>query len=310
MIKLFRPESNRGRNRALIMITDKNNSVLAPDRIFTTLTTTQMNVEVIVVHDEMMLIKSTKRAMAEQTNLVNKAFTPAQLLIKDFCDGLFKMVKRTDKVADVLLYEIAESHLVLPHLTQQSEIKTWGKNLSDGETARMLLPGRVAMSNPTIAEVNTGVGDFNTKKTLQSTLKEAYGNASLAMTTRNKTTTDAVIKISWYEVRTRHSTGSLESQRRQDREYGLVYVSRIMKTFNVLVLDNATGLPIDGALVELIDTAKEGTTVVTGRVAIKSTVVDGATFNASHDDYHENEVTIEVSETTLDYNITIRLTAI
>ena len=309
-MELHRPISNRGRYRALTLITDKNNSVAAPDRIFTTLTTTEMNAEVTVVHDEIMLIRTSKRAMNEQTNLVNKAFDPAQILIKDFCEGLFKMVKRTDKVADVVLYDIAEGHMVLPHLTQQSEIKTWGKSLSDGETARMLLPGRVAMSNPTIAEVNTGVGDFNLKKTTQSGLKETYGAAVLAMTTRNKNTTDAVIKISWNEVRTRHSTGTIESQRRQDREYGLVYVSKIMKTFNILVVDNATGLPIVGAIVELIDTGKEGTTVVTGRVAIKSTVVDGATFNASHDLYHENEVTIEVSETTLEYNITIRLTAI
>jgi hypothetical protein len=310
MIRLHRPVSNRGRYRALLMITDKNNSVPLLDRIFTTQTTTQMNAEVIVVNDEILLIKSTKRDLNEQTKFVNEAMDPAVKLIKDFCEGLFKMVKRADQVADVVLYDIPESHLVYPKLTQQSDVKTVGKNMNDGETARVLLPGRVAMSNPTIGEVNTGVGAFNDLKTAQSTFKETYGNAVSAMTVRNKNTTDDVIKISWNEVRTRHSTGTIESQRRQDREYGLVYVSKIMKTFNILVLDNATGLPILAALVELIDTGKEGTTVVTGRVAIKSTVVDGATFNASHDGYNEGEVTIVVSEDILVYNVTIRLTAV
>ncbi len=309
-MELERPRSNRGRERALNMITAKNNSISIGDRIFTTLTTTRMNAEQTFVHNEMQLIKSTKRDLNEHSIFVNNAFGPAQQLIKDFSAGLFKLVKRSDQVADVALYEFVESHMVLPHVTQQSEITTWGKNLSDGETARMLLSGRVAMTNPTIAEVNAGVSDFNNKKTAQSNFKDVFGNAEEAMKTRNEETTDGVIKISWNEVRTRHSEGTIESQRRKDREYGLVYVSKVMKVVNILVLNNASGLPIKDAMVELIDTGKTGTTAADGKVAIKSTVVDGATFNASHDGYSENEVTIEVSEDTLSYDVTIRLTAI
>src|ERR1035437_7915277 len=307
MPTIYRPKSNRAREKALNMITNKNNSIPAVDRFFTTSTTSRMNARQVVVHDDMHLIATTNRDMNEASRIIKLAFKPDVVLIKDFLTGLFKLVKRTNTIDDVALYHIAVGDLELPKLTEQSAVALWGGYLSTGETDRVALAGRVAMSNPTIADVMVGVNDFATKKNIQSNFKDDNGNAKLAMDADN-IETDKVLKTAQDEVQVHFGEGTPEAKRRQGREYGLVWVSTIMKTFTITVLDNLTGLPLDLSHVELIETGKAGNTGVAGTVAINSTIMDLATFHASHPDYNDNEAAVVVHESTLVYAITIRLT--
>jgi hypothetical protein len=117
-------------------------------------------------------------------------------------------------------------------------------------------------------------------------------------------------KTIWNEVQVHFCEGKEEQKRTQGRLFGLVYVSKIKKTFNVIVVDNLTSAGLDLSLVELIDKGKEGTTGSLGAVSITSYVTYSATFAATHPDYLENEVMVVVTESITEYTITIRLTHI
>lgn len=306
-MQIYRPRSSRSREMALNKITTKNNSIPILNRFFTSTTTTRMNAQQVIVHDLNHNVATASSSLNGATIILNKAFVKVISFFKDFLEGLFRLVKRTDTVADVALYHIAVGHLVQPKLTKQEDVALWGEYLETGETDRMALVGRVAMSNPVIADVTTEVNDYATKFGIQSGCKDVLNNAEIARIEANPAT-DAIIKTMWNEVQVHFGEGTEEQKRTQGRQFGLVYVSKIKKTFNVIVVENLTSAPLDAALVELIDTGKEGTTGAAGTVAITSYVTDSATFAATHPLYLENEATVVVTESTTAYTITIRLT--
>src|SRR5665213_3518555 len=281
---IVRPASSRSRALALNKITTKNNSIPIPQRFFTSDTTTRMNARQIVVKDLNHDNAVAKRNLSTSKNLLNKDFGPVVILFKYFIEGLFKLTKRTDTAGDVALYNIAVGHQVLPKLSKQEDIALWGEYLETGEADRMALAGRVAMSNPSIADVMVGVNAYGTKKIAQSGLKDALENTIVARKIGSPAT-DIIIKKAQDEVQVHFGEGTDEEKRMNGREFGLVWISKILKTFNIIVLDDVTGLPIDMAIVELIEASKEGTTGPLGTVPIKSYVMDLATFNASHDLY-------------------------
>jgi len=304
---IFRPNSSRSRELALNKCITKNNGIPILERFFTPTTTTRMNAQQVIVTDLNHNVATANSGLNTATATLNKEFLKVMLFIKDFLEGLFRLVKRTDTATDLSLYHIAVSHPVLPKLDVQEAVALWGGYLVTGETDRMALAGRVAMANPAIADVTTEVDDYALKFGIQSGCKDVLIAAEIARQEANPAT-DTIIKTMWNEVQVHFGEGTEEQKRTQGRLFGLVYVSKIKKTFNVIVVDNLTSAVLDAALVELIDTGKEGTTGPLGTVAITSYVTDSATFAATHPDYLENEATIVVTESTTEYTITIRLT--
>jgi len=241
------------------------------------------------------------------TPTVEEGFDVGKELCASYFKGMFRIVKSVDKrPGDVAFYHIAVSKIVAPKINKHNDLTTWGGYITVGETDRVAAGG-TAMANPTAGNVGTGVGDFNTKILTYSGLKEAFGAAGSELALTNDAT-DIVIKKVWDTVGTYYDEGTDSTKRVGGREYGIVYVSKVKKTFNLLILNNTTGAPIPDASIELVETGLTRVAGLAGTIAMISTITASATFLASAVGFADNQVIVVVEETTLSYNVTIRLT--
>jgi hypothetical protein len=308
MPHLILPKSARGRQRGLNRLKTKNDSVPLLDQIITAPTKARLNTQQSVVTIKMDAVAVAKRNMNLGTKTVKTAWLDGKSLIADYFKGMFRIVKRVDKrISDVVFYHIAESRIVAPTISKLDDVTLWGGYIETGETNRVAAGGTV-MANPSAADVAVGIGDFNTKTIAQSGLKDGFNTTRTNLATENEET-DKVIKKAYAELGTFYDEGTQANKRLYLVEYGVTYGSEIKKTFNVTVLNNLTGDRIFVANVELIETGLERNTGAAGQDAVLvSVVMDSATFAASHEGFVDGDsATITVSETTLVYNVTIRL---
>jgi hypothetical protein len=253
-------------------------------------------------------IAVAKRNMNLGTKSVKTAWLIGKGLIGDYFIGLFRIVKKVDKrISDVVYYHIAESRLVNPNISKLDDVTLWGGYVATGETNRVAAGGTV-MANPSAADVATGVGDFDTKTIAQSGLKDIF-NTKRGLLAMENVETDGVIKKSIGELSTFYNEGTQANKHLYMVEYGVTFGSNVKKTFNVTVLNNVTGVRLFLADVELIETGLARKTGAAGQDAVmQSVVMDSATFAAQHEGFEDGDsATIVVSETTLVYNVTIRL---
>jgi hypothetical protein len=239
--------------------------------------------------------------LAEQskhTALVRAAFLEAQIHISHFIQvfDLGVARKKFPKAARAY-YQLPASSKKLPRLHREDDITHWGDNLVAGDANR-IANGGAAMSNPSIAEVQTVVDDFRTKNLDQSNKKDAYGRAQKEV---KKLVPEArkVIRKVWDEVETFYNEHAAPNKRRKAREWGIVYSSDVLLTFNFVITD-VNGHAVDAAIIELDET---GNTVETksGTAQMKSQVSDFATFIVKHDGFATQKVEkeLEVGERSL-----------
>lgn len=303
------PHSDIGRTKALSTAKAKDASMPSGDKFLTTPTRTRL-VAIEGTYKTALLNRGV--ALAAQTvgtaandiakdNLRKFASHFIQVFNLGIARGVYTKQQRS-------YFQIDVNSEALPPLSTESDLLLWAGRIVDGDAARVTAGG-AAMSNPTAAQVATALTAFNTSNNAQGNLKSTYDHAQETVAALN-TEADAVIKKVWDEVETFYNEEPTPSLRRHAREFGVIYISEIINTFNIIVYDSATGTPLSGATVEVVETGNTKTTGNDGLAQITSNVTDTANILCTLSGYKDQTVTVNLATDQTAYDVVIQLVQI
>lgn len=203
-------------------------------------------------------------------------------------------------------YQLDINSEAVPPLTSEADITLWGQHIAEGDALRTGVGGD-DMENPTAVEVAAAVLLFTNANTGQSTLKDTYDDMLEAIDAL-RPEADGVIKKVWDEVETFYNEEEAASKRRNAREWGVIYVSDIPLTFHITVTDGNTSLPLEGVLVEMLETGNDVTTNSAGQADLVSNIsAEVCTLQFTKAGYGTHMEQVTLTEDT-EYNVGVALT--
>jgi len=162
-----------------------------------------------------------KQAIADRDRakeLYEELFKNAQLYVSHFIQVLFLTVIRNEiKAENLPQYGLQEKNPVLPDLSTEEAVLSWGENLMRGETERTYRGG-IPLYNPAIAKVKVHYELF--KESIQSlaTYEKHLSRLENNMDDIRKKANELIRKI-WTKVEERYSRTSQEEQALRFKAY-------------------------------------------------------------------------------------------
>ncbi len=217
------PRTDEERDTALRTAKNRKDAVPPPLIIpYTGATITRLDTFQPAYRTKYLAVASAKNAQTALTEQVLEAKQQATYYILDFIDALNRAIRRKQFLPSVrALYNIDVNDDRAPEIDNEADVTTWGENIDAGETTR-IAAGGAPITFPSLAQVNTAVGNFNTLNAQQSNAKEAYDIAQEALAADNPEADKLILKL-WNETETAFDEGNKSSMRRKAREWGVVY---------------------------------------------------------------------------------------
>lgn len=289
------PNSDEGRKLALDLALGKKNNTAPADIVLTANTIARL---VALQPDFFQKMKDRDDALVEQTTATadkDKDMAVVRTLISDFIQtfnagvrrGLFPKEHRA-------FYHLDVNSDSVPPLTSEAAVIEWGQWLIDGDPRR-ITAGGAPMAMPTILEVSGKYTIFMNAVHAQSTNKDAYDTAQEAVQAL-RPDADALILRMWNEVETAYDNESIESKRRNAREWGVVYVSTTKSNITGIVKDALSGTPLVGVNVTLVEAEHTVQTDDSGNYLIATTYVGTGTMEFALENYATQNISVEVPE--------------
>jgi len=154
-----------------------------------------------------------------------------------------------------------------------------GDILATGDIARVAAGG-TAMSNPTIAQVNTIFAPAKAAIILQSNLKGELDVAEEAIDALMPEA-DKVVRKIYDEVETHFNEEEPESMRADARDWGVEYITKGPPAVLTGLVRTGAGAPHIGATVVIAETGAEATTNAEGRYTLETSVISIVTIQAT-----------------------------
>ena len=242
---------------------------------------------------------------AEATTLLadkEKAKERAAMYCSHFVQVLNLCIKRGEYEPAVRAYyslPVENEHVYT--LKTEGEILQGCRNLLAGEAAR-LAQGGVPMSRPSAAEVQQQYDAYYDLVTHGSNAKDAL---HAAQQTLKKTVPEAykVVKQVWREVEIAYKAGrrrteaNRENVRHHARKWGVVYARKGHEKFVTgTITAAATGLPLAGAVVKLLNGRNRVTTLGDGKFKLNTTLMHEQTLVVTCTGYEPKEITVKLEE--------------
>jgi hypothetical protein len=271
-------------------------STTAPDKIaITQPTSDRLDIQQPLFAANM-LARGT--ALAEQSAATSSKDTSmgvSKMYDSHFFQAFFNGVERgIYPKAHKAFYQLDVNSSSLPPLVKEADILLWGKNIIDGDAARVLAGG-AAMSNPTALEVSAKYTLFLNANNTQSTKKDAY-DAAQEVVSGMRTEVDSLILRIWNEVETYYDNEPIESKRRNAREWGVVYVSTRSSKITGLVTNAGTGGPLEGVNVSIVESGDVVQTGVDGTFTLSTNFTGDGTLEFSLVDFVTQTFPITLGE--------------
>ena len=289
------PRTDEGRKRALDLAKGKKDNTPLPDIVLSTNTQGRLDVTQPDFEEKMQDRDDALSLQAVSTNAKDIAMPIAKNYISDFIQtfnsgvarGIFPKEHRPYYHLDV------ESSSV-PPMNNEAAVIEWGKWLIDGDPRR-IAAGGAPMAMPTIADVSAKYTIFINANNSQSTKKDAYDVAQEVVAAM-RTDVDALILRMWNEIETAFDNETIESRRRNAREWGVVYVSTTKSTISGTVTDAATGLALSNVSVTLVESEDTVLTDATGFYKLSTGFVGTGTLEFALTGYVTQTFPVEVTE--------------
>jgi len=196
----------------------------------------------------------------------------------------------------------------LPSLITDDDLVLWAGRIADGN-ARRVTAGGAAMSNPTAAEVATIYTRFGLAINAQALKVLAFQNASTVVVNLRADGNKLCLKI-YDEAEAFFNELPPATKRERCRPWGVRYVSTVMMTINMLIIDSVTLKPIAQASTYLV----EGDTTHVGNAeginSIETTAADEATLITNADGYVQDTTVVTFETGAVVYAITVKMTAV
>lgn len=289
------PNSDGGRKLALDKGKGKKDNTAAPAIVFSANTVTRLDFlqplffQRMKDRDDALVAQTLGTAKKESDKIIVKT------LISDFIQtfnagvrrGIFPKEHRA-------FYHLDVNSDSVPPMGSDDAVIEMGQWLIDGDPRR-ITAGGAPMAMPTIAEVSAKYTIFMNSYHALSTLKDAYDTAQEAVQAL-RPEADALILRMWNEAETAYDNESMESKRRNAREWGVVYVSTTKTNITGTVRDAASGTPLVGVNVTLVETEHTVQTDDGGNYLLDTTFVGTGTMEFAFEGYVTQNISVEVPE--------------
>lgn len=291
----FYPRSNESRYMALYMA-HMINAATSLNNPLTQRTRDRLNL-IFPEYKNKMAERAIKKAeaaglVAEKEKLREKL----SMYCSHFLQVFNMCVKRGEyKAAERSYYGMDVSSEKLPPLLLQNDVWTAAQQLIKGEQMR-IAAGGTPMVCPSADEVEAVFNAFKPAVNNCSNAKDAYDNAQEAVQKLNKEA-NGVIKKVWNEVEVFYSEQARPSMREHARRWGVVYGRKgYKKKVTGIVVDNISGLPLEGVSLKISTGRKTIKTGIDGKFTISTSLMDEQKLYATHPDYVAYETEIMLYE--------------
>jgi hypothetical protein len=301
-----KPGSDEGRDKALYTAKTKNDGILPANRFLTNQTQTRLNAIQPSFRSALEARGTALANQSEGTAVNDAAKAAARMFVSHFFQvfnlgvarGVYTKSQRS-------FFQLDVNSDSVPTLTSEQDIILWGLRIETGDAARVAAGG-AAMVNPTAEEVKEKVNDFIDRNGEQTVLKDAYDIKQEAVETL-RVEADKVITKVWDETETFYNEETPSSKRRNCREWGVIYVTDITSTINMLVKDSDDATLLANALCTIVETGAHATTGANGDCVINTNTSDLIAIKVELAGYVTQLVPLEIVDGTTAYSLTVNL---
>ena len=287
--------SDEGRRLALDTAKEKKDNTPAPDIVLTSGTIARLDAMQPIFKQAMQGRDDALAAQGQATLAKNIAQALAKMFISHFIQVFNLGVERGVFAKEERAYlHLDINSSSVPSLNSEADIKQWGKWLIEGD-ARRVAAGGAPMGFPTIAEVETVCNNFVNLNNAQSTAKDAYDKAQ-EVVSNMRDDVDALILRIWNEVETAYDNETIESKRRNAREWGVVYVSTQKAKITGLVTNASTGAPLENVNVSIVEEGDVVQTNANGEYTLSTNFTGEGTLEFSLEGFTTQTFPVTIEE--------------
>ncbi len=288
------PTTNKTRKAALDTGQAKNKAM--GKKSFLTPTTALLLKNIQALYYAAMLAVSNAKAVFFNTTITkDNNMADLEMVCSHFIQVFVFGVKRgVFSVADLAYYNLTLDG-VLPDMSTEAKLLAVAAQLIDGDTARMLVPGAVAMAMPAITDVSDAMGDLTDSGTDQNTAKEVLMSAQSDCNALN-TQADQCIKLLWGEVETSNVNEPRPTLRANSRLWGVIY-EKVggTKIITGTVTDSETGNAIIDATISFANGNNEADSTAEG-FKLDTTLMEVQNLISEHPLYTTVNTTVTLVE--------------
>jgi hypothetical protein len=155
----------------------------------------------------------------------NEAERKARIYLTHFIRVMNMAIFRGDLPVETrAFYGLPTNESLMPSLSTENELLSWGKRIIEGEEFRIKRGGS-PITNPTIAVVKVRFEKFLEELTYNQTLEKKAHDYVMKNNELRKEA-DSIILSIWNEVETCFSDLAEEAKRKECEEYGMIYFFR------------------------------------------------------------------------------------
>ena len=246
-------------------------------------------------------------ALASQVGATQQVNDLAKKL-KMMCSHYLQILKfRVERGAEpayyLQFYALAASNPVLPAMGTEAELRDVASRILSGDVAR-IAAGGAAMVEITAQQIQTAYDDWTAATVAQSNLKDAYNAAQEAIATMNPTI-DIFVRKLYDEIESAYNSNDTASNRRNAREWGVIYVTDTpTAVVEGTITDATTSQPIGQVAVINVETEEITYTGADGKYLLRSVFIGDALITTQKVGYETAEQSVVLDENvhkTLDF---------
>ena len=301
-----KPGSDEGRDKALYTAKTKNDGILAANRFLTNQTQTRLNT-IQPAFRSALEARGTALANQSEGTVVNEE---AKALARMFTSHFFQVfnlgvARGVYTKSQRSFFQLDVNSDSVPPLTSEQDIIQWGLRIETGDAA-CVAAGGAAMVNPTAVEVKEVVDAFIARNAEQTALKDLYDDAQEAVEKKREEADKVITKV-WDEAETFYNEETPSSKRRNCREWGVIYVTDVTSTINMLVKDSDDGTLLANAVCTIVETGAHAATGANGDCVISTNTSDLIHIRVELPGYVTQLVPLEIVDGTTAYSLTVNL---
>lgn len=248
-------------------------------------------------------------ALASQVGATQQVNDLAKKL-KIMCSHYLQILKfRVERGAEpayyLQFYALSSQNPVLPTMGTEAELRDVASRILSGDTAR-LAAGGADMIEITPQQIQVAYHDWTTATIMQSNLKDALNTAQETIANMNPTI-DIFVRKLYDEIESAYNSNDLASNRRNAREWGVMYVSDTpTAVVEGTIIDSATSQPIENVAVINVETEEIAYTNTAGKYLLRSILIGEALITTQKVGYEPAEQNVILDENvhkTLDFSL-------
>ena len=205
----------------------------------------------------------------------------------------FRIDRGTEPTHFLSYFGFAQTNQPLPTMSTEAELRNTAELIINGDTARVAAGGGV-MHEISVAEIQAALSAWNTATDVQSNRKDSFNQSQETLSQRNAGI-DIFMKKLYDEIESAYNSADIASNRRNAREWGVLYVSTEASCSIEGVITSAiTGEPLANVVVALPETEETTFTAADGSYRLTTVFIGSTTLSVRKEGYLaiEKEVTL------------------